>query len=150
MYGSVFFVIQNIFTKLEGDISSLHGLFHWLGSAISRIGPALIGVGLGRNPSGFVNDFFDGYRPLVRKAPAVLIAGCAVEVGLWILALRHSIDNWTFALLTIALVVLLPRVGVPRSEQRPAVAAETPLELVGLERPFTEADVQMLNNHLRG
>jgi len=150
MYGSVFFVIQNIFTKLEGDFSSLQGVFHWLGSAISRIGPALIGVGLGRNPSGFVNDFFEGYRPLVRKAPAVLVAGCAVEVGLWVLTLRHTIDNWTFALATIALVVLLPRVGVPRQPVVTESAPETPLELVGIERPFTEADLLMLNNHLRG
>ena len=159
MYGSVFFVIQSIFTKLQLDYSSFHGLFHWLGDAASRIGPALIGVGLGRNPSGFVNDFFIGYRPIVRKVPAVLTAGCAVEVGLWVLALQHMIGNWTFALLTISLVIVLPRIAMmvkPSAyatvvqPEHPTLAERLPLELLGLERPFDNTDALMLENALRG
>ncbi|MCU1365279.1 MAG: inner-rane translocator, partial [Ilumatobacteraceae bacterium] len=161
LYGAVFFVGQNIFDKLQHDVPSLHGEFHWLGDAIVRIGPALVGVGLGRNPTGFVNDIFVGYRPMLDKMRAMLAAGCAVEVGLWVLALRHSIGNWTFALLTIAVIVLLPRIAalvnpaafagnpVVRARQ-PRGERETPLELLGIDRPFSPADVLMLDNALGG
>ncbi|MCU1397739.1 MAG: inner-rane translocator, partial [Acidimicrobiales bacterium] len=161
LYGAVFFVGQNIFAKLQLEVPALHGEFHWLGDAIVRIGPALVGVGLGRNPTGFVNDFFVGCRPMVRQVRSVLYAGMAVEVGLWLLALRHSIGNWTFALLTIALIVLLPRIAalvnpaafagnpVVRAKQRKG-ERETPLELLGLDRPFSPADLLMLDNALGG
>ncbi len=163
LYGSVFFVIQSIFTKLQIDHATFHGIFHWLGDAVSRIGPALVGVGLGRNPTGFVNDFYAGYKPMARDLRPLLIGGCAAEVGIWVLDLQHTIDNWTFALLTIALVVLLPRIGMavkpasftmatPKARAKAAAAAgaapidRTPLELIGFERPFTAADLVMINS----
>ncbi|MCU1393846.1 MAG: inner-rane translocator [Ilumatobacteraceae bacterium] len=161
MYGAVFFVGQNIFGKLQTDYHSFHGIFHWLGDAIVRIGPATIGIGLGRNPSGFVNDIFVGYRPIVQKMRSFLVAGCVVELGIWLLALRNTISNWTFALLTILIIVILPRVAALVNPDafagNPVVKTrktrdpnETPLELIGLQQPFSPADVLMLNTTFGG
>ena len=76
--------------------------------------PALIGIGLGRNPSGFLSDFFAEYGPLIRRVKPVLFAGIAAELLLWILAFTHTINNWVFALVSLVLVGPLSR-GSPRS-----------------------------------
>ena len=146
--------MQNIFTKLQSDYSSFHGVFHWLGdTAIRMAGDG--GCRPRRNPTGFISDFFTGYRPMVRQVRSVLLVGCAVEVGLWVLALQHSIDNWTFALLTIAIAVLLPRIAAKVNpaayagntviKVRERESRETPLELVGFGQPFEPADLLMLD-----
>ncbi len=39
-----------------------------LGNFTKFVGPALIGIGLGRNPSGIAQQIMDGFRPLTRDA----------------------------------------------------------------------------------
>jgi hypothetical protein len=75
-----------------------------------------------------------------------LLAGIGVELLVWLLALRHTIDNWTFVLCTGALVVALPRLAaalnpsayprVRRTAREPAPDGP-PLELLGIDRAFT-------------
>jgi hypothetical protein len=79
-----------------------------------------------------------------------LFAGIGAELFVWLLALRHTIDNWTFALLTGALVVALPRLAaalnpsayarVRRTAREPASDGQ-PLELLGIDRAFTPDDL---------
>ena len=110
LYGAVFVALQGIFTKIGQDYSAFQGWSAWLVQFTALL-PALIGIGLGRNPSGFLNDVFERYGAMIREARAVFLAGVASELLIWFLAFRHTIDNWTFALVTAALVVLLPRVA---------------------------------------
>ena len=146
MYSSVFLTMQNIFTKLGQDYSAFQGTFKWLASFVVVM-PALIGIGLGRNPSGFVGDFFLAYKPLIYKVRAVFVAGVALELLMWYLAFEDVIGNWTFAIFTIFNVVLLPRIAMavkPSAYVGDDVVVarerETPLELLGLDRPFEESD----------
>jgi branched-chain amino acid transport system permease protein len=149
LHGVVFVVMQNVLTKLGHDYSAFHSWFKWLAS-FTAVMPALIGIGLGKNPSGFVNDIFVGFRPLVRKVPQVFYPAVAVEVAAWFLAWQEIIGNWTFALFTIAAFLLAPAIGrAVRPEAfldadalaaRSAATADVPLELVGIDRPFTEKD----------
>jgi len=58
------------------------------------------------------------------------------------LAYEHTINNWTFAIVTAGLVLLLPRVPDIAARALAAESADpTPLEFVGIDRPFTAADI---------
>jgi branched-chain amino acid transport system permease protein len=150
LYGAVFVALQGILTRLGQDYTAFQGWTQWLVQFTALL-PALIGIGLGRNPSGFLNELFASYGPMIRKVKVVFLAGVGVELIVWFLAFRHTINNWAFALLTAAIVALLPRVASlvdpvafgrrPPAEER----AETPLELLGIERAFTTDDLREIN-----
>jgi len=150
LYGAVFVTMQSLLDKLGADYSAFHGPLAWL-ARFTTVLPALIGVGLGRNPSGFLNQVFAGWEPTIRRARSMFLAGIAAELALWFLALGHVISNWAFAVLTVVLLVALPRIAVLL---RPAAFVPTggdpgaavpawpavPLERVGLDRAFTDED----------
>jgi branched-chain amino acid transport system permease protein len=146
LYGAVFVTLEAIIGKLGEDYSALHGVSAWLVHFTALL-PALIGIGLGRNPSGFLGDSFARYRAMMRDAKAVLVAAVGAELVVWFLAFRHTINNWTFAITTAALVVLLPQLGSvlrpSANGSRPAVDERdaTPLELIGIDRAFTTDDL---------
>jgi hypothetical protein len=73
----------------------------------------------------------------------------------WFLAFRHVIGNWTFTLVTIALAVLLPRIGAvvrPTAFGRQPVTVDGwgdgPLELVGFAQPFSDQDLHHIDGAL--
>jgi len=151
LYGAVFVTMQTVLASFGEQWTAFRGPLSWL-AQFTTVLPALIGIGLGRNPSGFLNDVFAGLGPMVRRVRPVALAGLAGELVAWTLTWRHVIDNWTFALVTLALLVALPRIAAlvrPEAYRGDAaVAAEraaTPLELVGLARPFTPADLRAID-----
>jgi hypothetical protein len=151
LYGAVFVALQSVFGKLGDDYSAFHGLTAWLVHFTALL-PALIGIGLGRNPSGFLSDSFAQFGPLIRKTKPVLFVGIAAEVLIWFLALRHTIHNWTFVILTAVILLALPRIGAlvnPSAFGRRTNEGEAgdgiPLELIGVERPFTDVDLREID-----
>jgi branched-chain amino acid transport system permease protein len=157
LYGAVFVALQSILGKLGEDYSAFHGLTAWLVHFTALL-PALIGIGLGRNPSGFLNDSFARYVPMIRKTKPVLFAGIAAELLVWFLAFSHTISNWTFVGVTAVIVVGLPNVA---AAVNPAAYGQThrgsgggddpddvPLELIGIDRPFTTDDLQEIDRGL--
>ncbi|MDQ1510368.1 MAG: branched-chain amino acid transport system permease protein livM [Actinomycetota bacterium] len=148
LYGAVFVALESIFAKIGNDYSAFQGWSAWLVHFTALL-PALIGIGLGRNPSGFLNDVFEGFGAMIREARVVFFAGVASELLIWFLAFRHAINNWTFAILTIALAVMLPRVArlvkpAPGHTAAPEPNAP-PLELIGIDRAFTVDDLREMN-----
>jgi branched-chain amino acid transport system permease protein len=141
LHGAVFVVMQGVLTKLGVDHRALADPLRWL-AQFTTVLPALIGVGLGRNPTGFVDDTFQSWGPMVRRARPVLLAGIAVELVAWLLAFRHVIDNWTFAIVTLVWATALPHLARRLAPAAYGVepVATTPLELLGVDRPFTPAD----------
>jgi ABC-type branched-subunit amino acid transport system permease subunit len=147
LYALVFVVLQDVLVSVGDHQEAFAGPLRWL-AQFTTVLPALIGIGLARNPSGFLSDVFADHRPLFRSVRPVLAAWVAAEVALWALAVRGSIGNWTFAFGTIALAWAAPRVAAllrpeaygrpPRSS--PRVGDGVPLELVGIARPFREED----------
>jgi ABC-type branched-subunit amino acid transport system permease subunit len=152
LYGSVFVALANIFAKIGDNITSLHGVSAWL-VHFTVLLPALIGIGLGRDPSGFLGDGFSRYRVMIRDARPVFLAGIAVELAAWFLAFQHVINNWVFAVFTLALAALLPHAGAladPSAHRRrraaPATGVDTtPLELIGVDRAFTVDDLRQVD-----
>jgi branched-subunit amino acid ABC-type transport system permease component len=151
LYGAVFVALQGVITKLGNDYSAFRGGAAWLVQFTSLL-PALIGIGLGRNPSGFLSDSFASYGPMIRRVKGVFGFGVGAELLVWFLAFRHTINNWTFAIVTGVLVVVLPRAASavnPSAYGRgPDVGEEhraTPLELIGVDHAFTTDDLQAIN-----
>ena len=87
-----------------------------------------------------------GWTPLF-----CIAAGVVTELGLWALAWRHVVGNWPFALATFALAALLQRVAplVDPALRAPRASAGSdpavPLELIGIDRPFTPADLHAID-----
>ena len=156
LYGAAFIALQNVFTTIGQDYSAFRGLSSWF-AQFTVLLPALIGIALGRNPSGFLSDAFDRWTAAIREAKAVCFAGIAAELVLWALAFRHTINNWVFVIGTAVLVGLLPRVAEmvnPKARPSGAHAADlagvtpveaTPVEWVGIDRDFTPADLLEMN-----
>ena len=122
---------------------SVHGLFATF-AHVAAVAPALIGIGLGRNPSGTISDIVASYKPL-RRARPVVVGGLAAEALLYVLALTAVISNWWFVILSGVLVLVLPVVGrttMPEvflsPEQLDRRRVEIPAVLMGIDAPWTE------------
>ncbi len=151
LYGAVFVALGSIFAKIGENVSALHGVSAWL-VHFTVLLPALIGIGLGRNPSGFLADSFQRYRVMIRDFPAVFVGGLAVMLLAWFLAFEHVINNWVFGVFVFAVAALLPYTGAlfdPASYRRRRSAAEAvdrmPVELIGIDRPFTADDLRRID-----
>jgi hypothetical protein len=143
--GVAFLAIANTFDKLGADHQNLNGLFDFFARS-TTVMPALIGVSMGKSPSGAVSDIVDNLSPLKRAKP-VLAAGIALVALFYVLAANDTISNWWLIALTLLVVLLLPlasRVLMPQAhvgaEALEAKRAEVPPELVGIDRPFTDRD----------
>jgi len=142
MSGVGFGLVVATFNSLAEHHASFHGLYATL-AHIAAVSPALIGIGVGRSPSGAVHDIIESYRPL-RDARPVIVGGVALEALLYALALAGVLTNWWFAILTIALVLLLPVIGqmaAPAAFYPPEKLAEmrarVPIELQGIDTAYT-------------
>jgi branched-chain amino acid transport system permease protein len=138
MAGVGFALIVTTFHDLASRHGSVHGLFSFLAS-FAAVSPALIGIAVGRNPSGSVHQFIDSYRTLLDRK-AVLAGGVAAEALIYVLTLTGVLGRWWFAILTVVIVLVLPLVGQMTDpvllRQR---AVETPLELAGIDSPYTDS-----------
>jgi hypothetical protein len=83
-----------------------------------------------------------------------LFAGIGFELLAWFLAFRNTIDNWTFALLTGALLFALPHVAAavnpsayPQRRRTGGERADgaVPLELMGIDRAFTPDELHEID-----
>ena len=153
LVGIAYVAIQNSFAKIGVDHGSLHGLFNWL-ATFTTILPAIVGVGLGKNPSGFVSDIMNGFRPLTKAKPMIVL-GVAIEIGLYVLADTKNISNWWFVVATILMVLLWPAIArmlMPGPFKTEAVEAKSaldvPLELVGVDLPMTAEILAELDDQL--
>jgi hypothetical protein len=114
--------------------------------------PGLIGIGLGRNPNGASADIAKEFQPL-KRATGVIIGMFVVVAALFTLRTIGVLSNWWFAILAVAAVFAAPGVARGLAAWRNHAAAtaagpELPLELVGVDRPFTAEDLSMLDREL--
>lgn len=155
LHAAVFVTLQNILTKLGSDYDAFGGTFAWFAS-FTAVMPALIGIGLGKNPSGFLSDIFVAWGPMIRKVRPVFLLGVVAELAVWFAAWREWIGNWTFAIFTIVWVVVLPRVAMAvrpdaylPADVLMARRTATPPELIGVDRPFLPDDLRTIDAVLR-
>ena len=135
--GVGFALVVTTFHGLAARHGSVHGLFSFLANFAS-VSPALIGIGVGRNPSGSVHEFIEGYKAL-RHRKTVLVGGVGAEILFYTLSLAGVLGHWSFAILTSVLVMVLPLIGRATDPQLARQrASEVPLEMVGLDSPYTD------------
>ncbi|MFG2086807.1 MULTISPECIES: ABC transporter permease [unclassified Spirillospora] len=128
-------VLVSTFSDLALDNEGMATIYTTLGHLI-MVSTALLGMGVGRSPSGFLHDLFEGYRA-TRKAKPVLYGAAALCAVLYLFALTGVIGTWTFALVALCAGMLLPVFGRMYLDEgrrdRP-----TPLELIGVDEPYTD------------
>ncbi|RSN62285.1 ABC transporter permease [Actinomadura sp. WAC 06369] len=121
-----------------GDLALEHEgpaqIFTALGHLVMVL-TALVGMGVGKNPSGVVHDVVEGYRAM-RGAKPLLYGAAAFGAVLYVLAVTGVIGSWTFSLIALSVVMLLPVVG--RMVLEEGRKRETPLELLGVDEPYTD------------
>jgi hypothetical protein len=116
-----------------------------------------MGVSMGRNPTGAVEQIVVEFGGL-RRAKPVVVAGCAAVAVGYLLARNDSISNWWFVVLVGLVIVAMP-LAAKRLAPAPTAGAaasaasadgreDIPLELVGVTRPFEPADRDMLDREL--
>ena len=113
--------------------------------------PGLMGIGLGRNPNGVSSDISKQFQPL-RGATRVIAAMFVTVIALFAMRTAGVISNWMFGILAIVVVFAAPSIAgalaMRRDRSAKAVAEQVPLELVGIDRPFTAEDVDLLDREL--
>ncbi len=157
-FGVLFVALQNTFDKLGADHTDLEGFFEFLAN-LTLVLPALMGVSIGRNPTGAVEKILVDFGP-VRRVKPVVVAGIAAVGVAYVLARNETISNWWLIVITVAVIGAMPVAArklapeayaegeaeagaagaLPAPEQ-----ADLPLELVGVARPYTVADREMLD-----
>jgi branched-chain amino acid transport system permease protein len=139
---------------------------------VNRVLPGTLGITLGRNPNGIAPSVREAVAPL-RRRPVVL-AGALVGIAAVVaLRLGEVIDGGLFAVALVAALVagVLAAQFLDAREPTTAGAARTadgadgghaaaagvsagrgtddvPLEWAGVDRPFTDAEVAMLDREL--
>ncbi|WP_067180561.1 ABC transporter permease [Microtetraspora niveoalba] len=152
MAGVGFVIIIGTFNDLAMADPAMGTVYTSIGQ-LAMVATALIGMGVGKNPSGTVHDLVGSYRAL-RNAKPVLVGGAAAEAVLYVLALTGVIGNWWFAILTACLGMMLPVLGrmlMPAAvlgAEEAARRRSTPLELAGVEEPYTEELRRRLDREL--
>ena len=106
--GTAFTALTSTFSNLSTDAGG--GGFWSVMANLSLVAPALIGVSLGRSPSGAVPDIVASYRPLWR-VKGVLALGVAAELVAYLLVVTKVMGNWWLVLATGVIALVLPLIG---------------------------------------
>ncbi len=142
--GTAFTALTSTFTNLSTDRGG--GGFWNVLTNLSLVAPALIGVSLGRNPSGAVPQIVASYRPLWR-VKGVLALGVTAEVVAYLLVLTKVMGNWWLVLATVVIALATPAIGravrpdvfravpdpTPAPRDRPATVAVTVDGVIAVE-----------------
>jgi branched-chain amino acid transport system permease protein len=80
------------------------------------------GIGLGKNPNGFiVNDIRPKWDVFLQE-PLALIGVMAAMVLVWVLRVAHLIDNWPYAIASLAILAIAPTVAAAIHKRHTATA----------------------------
>lgn len=142
MSGVGFTIIVGTFNDLAAGQPSMATIYTTLAHVLV-VGTALIGIGVGKNPSGVVDDVLESYRH-ARRARPVMYGALAVVGVLYVLVFLDVLSVWVFGITAVVLTFALPSIAtklMPQavlSEEELAARRVTPLELLGVEEPYTD------------
>ncbi|GAC1314326.1 MAG: hypothetical protein NVSMB12_07410 [Acidimicrobiales bacterium] len=101
------------------------------------------GIGMARNPNGFVLELRDRWAPLWGRPLRAAAVG-ALLVATWALRVGSVIGNWPYAIASIVVLGVAPALALSHS----ASEKDLGLEWAGLRRPFTAEDVAAMDRAL--
>lgn len=154
LLGVAFTALSDTFVKLGVDHASFKGTFDFL-KDFTTVLPATIGITMGKNPSGAVHDIVTNFRAMAKARPVLIGAG-VLEGLLYVLRRADVINNWYLLVFSFIILLLLPVVAqalmpeafLPEGETIEDTEEDVALELIGLDRPFTEDDRDFLDHQL--
>ena len=148
--GCSLLAMTNTLTKLGADYFSIQAIFAFMISAVTVL-PATIGITMGKNPSGAVTDIVKGLND-IKQAKPLMFTVIGFEVGLWLLTATDVLTNWNFVILTAVNLLIVPAVGgaivKKRAYAKAGILPPTPAELVGIDRPYTQGDIDEMETVL--
>ncbi len=117
---------------------------------INAVSPGLMGIGLGRNPSGALPLIQDGMKPL-RRDPLVLAAMTVAMVLIYLARLADVFANWPFVLAVVAVFLVANVVAGRRARVADDSSAEVALstddlDWVGITTPWTQTHLARLGD----
>jgi len=123
--GTAFMALTTTFNNLSTAAGG--GGFWNVLANLSLVAPALVGISLGRNPSGAVPQIVASYRPLWR-VKGVLALGIAAELVAYLLVLTKVMGNWWLVLATVLIALAVPAIGrVTRPEAFRSLPVTAPI-----------------------
>ena len=140
-------IVASTWGTLDVAVQSLPGIRDL--SDLLKVLPGLMGIGLSRNPNGVVPDLASRFE-VVRHERNVLI-GLGVALTLLVVAAESgALGGWWFG--TLAVVAIFGTIPVAEALERrrrgAAVEEDVPLEWLGVDRPYTDADVRRIDEGL--
>jgi len=148
LYGTLFLVMGDFWDKLATDWASFSWFFTLLHDFFIFLGPAVAGIGLGRNPNGVASQIFNGYRPLKEKSNRGLIVGAiTLVISFWLLRVTQVFDGWVFLLLSTPVILLCPLIADAKTKDKKSRSNNT-MELIGIDTEFTDDIVKELDQKL--
>jgi branched-chain amino acid transport system permease protein len=123
-------------------------------SQLQLVLSGLAGIGMAKNPNGFVLDLRRRWDELQNR-PVVAAGVAAGLVGVWVMRIGHLFGNWPYAVITLAILAVGPQLATlnlgRRAGARGGARARpdaAPLEWLGITTPFTPAAVAELDRAL--
>ena len=148
LYGTLFLVMGDFWEKLATDWASFSWFFTLLHDFFIFLGPAVAGIGLGRNPNGVASQIFNGYRPLKEKSNRGLIVGAiTLVISFWLFRVTQVFDGWVFLLLSAPVILLCPLIADAKTKDKKSRSNNT-MELIGIDTEFTDDIVKELDQKL--
>lgn len=145
-----FVAMTNTLQKLGADYVSIAAIFGFLVSLVTVL-PATIGITMGKNPSGAVSDIVDGLL-LLKESKPLMFTIIGLEALVWGLTAGGVIQNWTFVILTVVNLLVVPIVGgrIVLAVMMKRAGVEPPIapELIGIDRPYTPDDLATMDRVL--
>jgi MFS family permease len=137
-------LVTNTWDDLHTSLRSLPGLGEI--GALLALAPGLMGIGLGRNPNGVVRDVAARFEP-ARQRPAVFVGLGMVLVSLVVAVEAEVIGGWWFGTLAIVAILATPQIALLLSRRGAQRSRDTELRLerLGIDRPFTAADLRAID-----
>ena len=147
LYGTAFIVMGDFWAKLATDWNSFNWLFTFLHDFFLFLGPAVAGIGLGRNPNGIAAQIFDGFRVLgKRESRRILAIMVMIIISVWVLRVSEVIDGWTFLLLSLPILLVSTLIADKKSNL--AQTESRNWELLGLDAEISMKDEAFLDETL--
>ena len=148
LYGTLFLVMGDFWEKLATDWASFSWFFTLLHDFFIFLGPAVAGIGLGRNPNGVASQIFNGYRPLKEKSNRGLVVGAiTLVISFWLFRVTQVFDGWVFLLLSTPVILLCPLIADAKTKDKKSRSNNT-MELIGIDTEFTDDIVKELDQKL--
>jgi branched-chain amino acid transport system permease protein len=140
--------------SLQGILPALSSVSTFF-AKIQTMTPGLVGIGLGREPSGAAPQFATAFAPLRDDTP-VLVGTLAALVAVWAARLLGVFSNWPMFVL-MAVVVVLGLAGSMARARRAAevdpssapVTDQPALEWMGITTPWTPEALTEMESHLQ-